>query len=530
MAKLVLADLDNLQNEPTAVGTINSNSALIEVALENTLSRDGTSPNTMGATLDMNTNRIINLPAPVANNEPLRKQELLDFVGGSVNLYYYPIGGTTNQSLIKNSNTDYDVKWGNPPASSLSNGTTGSGTVVLSTSPTITTPIINTSLTVFGAGSGVVKVDSASADSTMFLLSKGAGNIYLTAAGQTTATVSVVNSPSFVNGIVLQGAIATATPAIYPTGTDTDVNLYLTAKGSGKILLGTWTSVTGSLQTPTIYGSYAAGTQYLVLATTAGAGSSDQIWLKGGNNGGTSFAVVDANGIESFKSVKATLTDGYKLGTNKVIDAVASGTGYYTTVKDYTGTQFFSVGAGGTGADYMFIDKAEAWFRASGGGNIYGKFQANGLNLLRPDDATSSTTGTLTSTGGISAVKNIYSGAYLYAISGIGYPTGVGAGGTVTQSTNKTTAVTINKPTGEIITHNQALGAGAITAFLVNNSFCTGQDIVLMSVHNAPTMGAYSVNVNAGGSSFTVYLRNNTGGSLSENVTLRYTIIKSAQN
>ena len=32
MAKLVLADLVNLQNEPTAVGTINSNSALIEVA------------------------------------------------------------------------------------------------------------------------------------------------------------------------------------------------------------------------------------------------------------------------------------------------------------------------------------------------------------------------------------------------------------------------------------------------------------------------------------------------------------------
>ena len=82
MAKLVLADLVNLQNEPTAVGTINSNSALIEAALENTLSRDGTSPNTMGDTLDMNSNHIINLPPAGSLLEPLRYQDLLDFTGG----------------------------------------------------------------------------------------------------------------------------------------------------------------------------------------------------------------------------------------------------------------------------------------------------------------------------------------------------------------------------------------------------------------------------------------------------------------
>jgi hypothetical protein len=47
MAKLVLTDLSNLQNEQTAVAAINGNSAAIEAALENTLSRDGTSPNGM---------------------------------------------------------------------------------------------------------------------------------------------------------------------------------------------------------------------------------------------------------------------------------------------------------------------------------------------------------------------------------------------------------------------------------------------------------------------------------------------------
>jgi hypothetical protein len=72
VAKLTLADLSSLQNESSALSNINSNSALIETALENTLSRDGTSPNEMGANLDMNNNRILNLPAPVADQEPLR--------------------------------------------------------------------------------------------------------------------------------------------------------------------------------------------------------------------------------------------------------------------------------------------------------------------------------------------------------------------------------------------------------------------------------------------------------------------------
>ena len=72
MAKVTLDDLANLENEATTVSTVNNNNALIEAALENTLSRDGTSPNTMGANLDMNSNRILNLPAPVNATEPLR--------------------------------------------------------------------------------------------------------------------------------------------------------------------------------------------------------------------------------------------------------------------------------------------------------------------------------------------------------------------------------------------------------------------------------------------------------------------------
>ncbi len=74
MAKLNLSDLANLNNQATAVSTINANNTAIETALENTLSRDGTSPNSMSAQLDMNSNKIINLAGPTSNHHAANKE------------------------------------------------------------------------------------------------------------------------------------------------------------------------------------------------------------------------------------------------------------------------------------------------------------------------------------------------------------------------------------------------------------------------------------------------------------------------
>lgn len=80
MAKLTLTDLTNLQNEQSAVASLAANNALIETALENTLSRDGTSPNSMSADLDMDSNQILNLPAATTDTEPVRKAEFDDAI------------------------------------------------------------------------------------------------------------------------------------------------------------------------------------------------------------------------------------------------------------------------------------------------------------------------------------------------------------------------------------------------------------------------------------------------------------------
>lgn len=80
MAKLTLSDLVSLTNATAAITTINANSDLIEAALEKTLSRDGTSPNAMGAQLDMNSYRIINLPEATNPTDPIRLGELEELV------------------------------------------------------------------------------------------------------------------------------------------------------------------------------------------------------------------------------------------------------------------------------------------------------------------------------------------------------------------------------------------------------------------------------------------------------------------
>lgn len=108
MPKLVLSDLTNLQSETTAVQTLNENFGRIETALENTLSRDGTTPNTMSAPLDMNGKRIINLGAPQSGTDAVRLLDLQDSL---------ELSGTLLPALVPNyvlSNSGGGLVWVQP--------------------------------------------------------------------------------------------------------------------------------------------------------------------------------------------------------------------------------------------------------------------------------------------------------------------------------------------------------------------------------------------------------------------------------
>jgi len=108
----------------------------------------------------------------------------------------------------------------------------------------------------------------------------------------------------------------------------------------------------------------------------------------------------------------------------------------------------------------------------------------------------------------------------------LGY--GTGSGGTVTQATSKATAVTLNKPTGQITMNNAALVAGASIAFLVTNSLVSTSDTVIAvigSLGDRYRIEPYAPGVGGG---FSIRVTNITAGSLSDAVVLNFAIIKGA--
>ena len=80
MAKLTLTDISAGY---LSVATYNANNTLIETALENTLSRDGTTPNTMSANLDLNSNKIVNVTDGTNAQDAVTKSQLDAVVAGT---------------------------------------------------------------------------------------------------------------------------------------------------------------------------------------------------------------------------------------------------------------------------------------------------------------------------------------------------------------------------------------------------------------------------------------------------------------
>ncbi|HAP01145.1 MAG TPA: hypothetical protein DCQ93_04395 [Bacteroidetes bacterium] len=115
------------------------------------------------------------------------------------------------------------------------------------------------------------------------------------------------------------------------------------------------------------------------------------------------------------------------------------------------------------------------------------------------------------------------------ATSGIGYATG--AGGTVTQITSKSTGVTLNKNCGTITMNNAALASATIVSFTVTNSSVAANDVIITQHDSGGTIGAYTVTANTmAAGSFKITVRNNTAGSLSEAIVIRFAVIKATTN
>jgi hypothetical protein len=106
----------------------------------------------------------------------------------------------------------------------------------------------------------------------------------------------------------------------------------------------------------------------------------------------------------------------------------------------------------------------------------------------------------------------------------IGYA--ASAFGTVTQTNNKNTAVTLNTPSGQITTAASQLAPNASGVFVVNCSTVSNRDVVVVSVASGGTLGAYNAFISAiANGSFTIEIKNVTNNAYSEAINLNYAIL-----
>jgi len=145
-------------------------------------------------------------------------------------------------------------------------------------------------------------------------------------------------------------------------------------------------------------------------------------------------------------------------------------------------------------------------------------------NITVAADANTLSGTTLASGVTTSSLTALGAAATLTTTGTVGYRTG--AGGTVTQLTNKSTAVTLSKACGAITMNGAALAAAAIVSFTQTNTVAAAGDLIVANHTATGTFGAYTINPRAGAGTITWSIRNNTAGSLSEAIVLSYCVVK----
>lgn len=430
MSKITLSPVGSLISAVTAETTINNNSSVIQSAMDNTLSRDGTSPNTMNAPLDMNSNQIINLPTPSTVNSPLRLQDLNSFIGGGT-VTNIPVGGTTGQVLGKTSNVNYQIGWENSVSSVglalpsdltvtnspvTSSGTltgnwtltpTGTGSMVKSNGPVLINPNLGTpSAVVLTNATGTASSLTAGHVTTNANLTgpiTSVGNATSVAAQTGTGSIFVMNtSPTLVTpalGVPSSGTLTNTTGLPISTGVSglaTGMATFLATPSSSN-LKATVTDETGSgalvfatsptLVTP-ILGTPTSGTLTSCSGLPLTTGITGTLAVANGGTGdtGTSWTVYTPS-ITSQGGTPTTVsaTGRYKQIGKTVFCQILIG---ITSIGTATGQIFASLPTNAAAFSYTGVTYEQATTGNTGASVIIGANNATRLQTAQYNGAT----------------------------------------------------------------------------------------------------------------------------------------------
>ena len=118
-------------------------------------------------------------------------------------------------------------------------------------------------------------------------------------------------------------------------------------------------------------------------------------------------------------------------------------------------------------------------------------------------------------------------GTTVYATEELGYCSC--AFGEVTQLTSKSTAVTLNTPTGRITMDDASLGNNSTVIFRMNNSTIKTNDVLILNISggvaSAGNYLAYVADIGTGYGDIALANRKGGGGALSEAVKITFSTI-----
>lgn len=295
------------------------------------------------------------------------------------------------------------------------------------------------------------------------------------------------------------------------------------------LMVTTTATVTGTSASTLAVGANGATNPVLkVDASTASVIAGLQ--LKGAVTGGTVALTVIDSGSAANLSVDAkgtgtvaigtTSTGNVTIGSGPVLTVSSTGIGVSGTTKQVaTDGRFFFTGiyTGTNGDGSLYADTTH-------GVILRGRTGATNAIVLQTNSGSAALTipqGTVNVVGSGSVTSSSPS-------AGIGYS--AGAGSSVNQSTDKTTAVTINAVSGAITTASGTINAGfssQVTFTVTNSSVRTG-DTVSVCHASGGTAGAYIIwahsIVNA--TSFKISILNASGGGLSEQPVINFNLIR----
>lgn len=274
-----------------------------------------------------------------------------------------------------------------------------------------------------------------------------------------------------------------------------------------------------------------------IAANTAGAlnivGSSDGAYQPVLNTGGmlhvtgndNTAARITNDAFGAGATAYPIIIQRRGRGTATAPTAVQSGDTLARITASGYGTSGYVLASGNVSTTSIDFLATENFATANAGSSI--NFYTSPIGAVTKTLSQTITANVTTFPAVVSVTGNVVSTGNILAADGgtIGYNSG--AGGTVSQTGNKSGGVTLNKPAGEITMQNTALAAATTVQFTLTNSTISARDMLVLNIVGGVATGAsYNLDANCTTGSAVVSVRNITAGSLSEAIVLRYAVIR----